>query len=165
MRIRGVCAAIAAVALVAACGSDNTPTDPGPQTILGLGATPKGATSIQLSFTGTAGDASYTVERATGAAGAFANVATIPAPAAGGIVTWTDAGLTANTVYRYHIITVRGTANSTPSGEISATTLALGSFAATINQDITADRTLFADTAYMLSGFVHVLNGATLTIE
>ncbi len=165
MRIRGVLAAIAAVALAIACGSDNNPTDPGPQVVLGLAATPKGSTSIQLSFTGTAGDASYTVERATGAAGAFANVASIPAPAAGGVVTWTDVGLTANTAYRYHIITVRGTANSIASGEISATTLALGSFAATINQDITASRTLFADTAYTLSGFVHVLNGATLTIE
>ena len=74
-------------------------------------------------------------------------------------------GLTANTLYRYRVITVRGTASSAPSGEISVTTLAFGSFAATINQDITASRTLFADTAYTLSGFIHVLNGATLTIQ
>ena len=36
---------------------------------------------------------------------------------------------------------------------------------AVINADITSDRTLYADTLYTLSGFVHVANGATLTIE
>ena len=35
----------------------------------------------------------------------------------------------------------------------------------TISQDITASRTLNAGTTYTLSGFIHVLNGATLTIE
>jgi hypothetical protein len=35
----------------------------------------------------------------------------------------------------------------------------------TISQDITTSRTLNAGTAYTLSGFIHVLNGATLTIE
>ena len=36
---------------------------------------------------------------------------------------------------------------------------------AVINADITSDRTLDADTVYTLSGFIHVANGATLTIE
>jgi hypothetical protein len=36
---------------------------------------------------------------------------------------------------------------------------------AVINADITSDRTLYADTLYTLSGFIHVANGATLTIE
>src|SRR5919112_2192198 len=115
MRISRVFAAMAAVALVAACGSDS-PTDPGPQTVLGLAATPKGATSIQLSFTGTAGDASYSVERAAGAAGTFAAAGTVPAPATGGTVTWDDTGLSASTLYRYRVITVRG-GGSAPSGE------------------------------------------------
>src|SRR5687768_8802 len=35
----------------------------------------------------------------------------------------------------------------------------------TISGDITANRTLFADTVYTISGFVHVANGATLTIQ
>ncbi|MEX0979606.1 MAG: hypothetical protein WDZ89_00835 [Gemmatimonadota bacterium] len=34
-----------------------------------------------------------------------------------------------------------------------------------ITEDITSDRTLFADTTYTLSGFIKVSNGATLTIE
>jgi hypothetical protein len=37
--------------------------------------------------------------------------------------------------------------------------------AATISADITADRTFSAETTYTLGGFVHVANGATLTIE
>jgi hypothetical protein len=37
--------------------------------------------------------------------------------------------------------------------------------AATITQNITADRTLYADTVYKLSGFIKVANGATLTIQ
>jgi hypothetical protein len=36
---------------------------------------------------------------------------------------------------------------------------------ATITGDITSNRTLFSDTTYTISGFVHVANGATLTIE
>jgi hypothetical protein len=36
--------------------------------------------------------------------------------------------------------------------------------AATISGDITANRTLVKDTVYTISGFVHVANGATLTI-
>ncbi|HKH94734.1 MAG TPA: fibronectin type III domain-containing protein [Gemmatimonadaceae bacterium] len=164
MRISRVFAAVVAVALTVACGSDSL-TDPGPEPVLGLAATPKGATSIQLSFTGTAGDASYSVERAAGAAGTFAAAGTVPAPATGGTVTWEDTGLSASTLYRYRVITVRGGGSSAASGEISATTLAFGTKAATINADIAANRTLYADTAYTISGFVHVLNGATLTIE
>ncbi|HMC55085.1 MAG TPA: hypothetical protein VKH19_07955 [Gemmatimonadaceae bacterium] len=37
--------------------------------------------------------------------------------------------------------------------------------AADISQDITASRTLYAETTYTLKGFIHVANGATLTIQ
>ena len=37
--------------------------------------------------------------------------------------------------------------------------------AAMITSDITASRTLYADTTYTISGFIHVANGATLTIQ
>jgi hypothetical protein len=40
-----------------------------------------------------------------------------------------------------------------------------GAGAAVITSDITADRTLYADTVYTLSGFIKVVNGATLTIQ
>jgi hypothetical protein len=53
----------------------------------------------------------------------------------------------------------------TPSAETSTTTLTFGNATATISTDITSSRTLYADTAYTLSGFIHVANGATLTIQ
>lgn len=37
--------------------------------------------------------------------------------------------------------------------------------AALITSDITTSRTLYADTTYTISGFIHVANGATLTIQ
>lgn len=40
-----------------------------------------------------------------------------------------------------------------------------GDRAAVISQNITADRTLYSDTVYTLSGFIRVANGATLTIQ
>ena len=36
---------------------------------------------------------------------------------------------------------------------------------AVLNTNITANRTLYADTVYTLSGFVQVISGATLTIQ
>ncbi|MGE0160541.1 MAG: hypothetical protein AB7T31_14110 [Gemmatimonadales bacterium] len=50
-------------------------------------------------------------------------------------------------------------------GDDNGTTPLPGPTEATINADITTDRTLYADTVYTISGFVHVANGATLTIE
>ena len=147
-----------------ACGSDSStgPTPPTP--VLGLSATVKGATAVQLTFNSTAGDASYDVERAEGS-GTFAAVGSVPAPAVAGPVTYTDTALKANTAYRYHVFTNRGSLRSVASGEATASTSPFGSLAATINADITASRTLYADTAYTLSGFIHVANGAILTIQ
>ena len=50
-------------------------------------------------------------------------------------------------------------------GEDNGTQPVDGPREAVLDTDITSDRTLFADTTYTLSGFVHVANGATLTIE
>ena len=146
------------------CGSDST--GPGkPQPILGLSATAKGATAVQLTFNSVAGDGSYRIERAEGAGGAFSAITTVNAPATPGVVTYDDTNLQPTTLYRYHVITVKGSDASVASGEASATTLAFGNAAADITTDIAADRTLFADTVYTLKGFIHVTNGATLTIK
>ena len=166
MSIRRALSAVAvAVSFVTvACGSDNT----GPATVsplVGVTATAKTSSSIQLTFNGAAGDASYDVERAEGATGTFAAATTITAPSSGGAVTYTDNSLKANTLYRYRAYVNRGSLRSVASGEATATTLAFGNASATINTDITASRTLYADTAYLLSGFIHVANGATLTIQ
>lgn len=159
------CLLAATSLLVAACGSDSS--GPGaPQPILGLNVTAKGATAVQLTFNSVAGDDSYDIERAEGAAGAFAAVATVAAPGTPGLVTYVDnSALKPSTLYRYHVITVKGTARSIASGESSTTTLAFGNAAADITDDITADRTLYADTVYTLKGFIHVANNKTLTIQ
>jgi hypothetical protein len=152
------------VLVLAACGSDSTGPS-APQPILGLNVTAKGATATQLTFNSVAGDNSYDIERAEGAAGAFAAVTTVTAPSTPGLVTYDDTGLKPSTLYRYHVITSKGTLKSGASGESSTTTLAFGNAAADLTTDITASRTLFADTVYTLKGFIHVANGATITIQ
>lgn len=162
---RMMTAALVAISLVAAaCGSDSTGPS-APQPILGLNTTAKGATTVQLTFNSVAGDNSYDIARAEGAAGTFATITTVTAPATPGVVTYDDSGLKPSTLYRYHVITNKGTAQSAASGEASTTTLAFGNAAADLTTDITASRTLYADTAYTLKGFIHVANGATLTIQ
>lgn len=158
--------ALAAISLIAAACSSDSSGPPPAQPILGLSATPKGATSVQLTFNSVAGDDSYEIQRAEGAGGSFATIATVPAPSTPGLITYVDnTALTPNTLYRYHVITIKGSSRSIASGESSATTLAFGNAAADITDDITADRTLYADTVYTLKGFIHVANNKTLTIQ
>ena len=158
-------ATLAAASLVAAaCGDSSGPGKPQPP--LGVAAVAKGATAIQVTFNSAAGINSYNIERAEGAAGTFAAAGTVTAPATPGPVTFDDnTGLKPTTLYRYRVIAVKGTQQSIPSGEAQVTTLAFGNAAADITGDITASRTLYADTVYTLKGFIHVANGATLTIQ
>ena len=120
---RSLTSAIAMIALSAAACSDSNTGPSAPDPIVGLSTNAKGSSSIQLSFNSRAGDTSYDIERAKGAAGAFAQITSIPAPATPGTISYTDAGLEVNTVYRYHVITHRSGLKSIPSGEASATTL------------------------------------------
>ncbi len=55
--------------------------------------------------------------------------------------------------------------SDSPGGGTGPTQCSGSACLAVIASDITADRTLHADTVYTLSGFIHVANGATLTIE
>ncbi len=159
-----VSALVASLAMLAACSSDSS-TEPLPTPVLGASGQATSTTVVKITFTSKAGDTGYNVERAEGTAGAFAQVGTVTAPATPGSVTFTDTGLKASTLYRYHIVTMKGSSVSSPSAEISVTTLAFGFAAAEINTDITANRTLYADTTYTLKGFIHVANGATLTVQ
>jgi hypothetical protein len=156
---------LAVLALGAACGSDNSPTGTTPVPVIGVTATALSTTAVKLTWTSHAGDNSYVVQRAEGAAGTFSQAGTVPAPATAGTVEFTDSGLKVNTMYRYEIITVAGTAQSAPSSETSITTKDFGNAAADVTGDITSNRTFYADTAYTLKGFIHVTNGATLTIQ
>jgi hypothetical protein len=155
-----------AIALLglAAC-SDDDPVAPTVDPPFGLQVSATGSTSIRVGFSGRAIDDSYTIERAEGAAGTFATVTTVNAPVTDGTVTYDDTGLSVQTMYRYRVKATRGSASSTFGSEQSATTLAIGSFTRTVTGDITTNTTWYRDTTYVLGGFIHVANGATLTIE
>jgi len=163
LRASLACAALA----FAGCSDDDDPVAPvAPNPPLGVTATATSSSSIRVSFSTAAGINSYNIERAAGATGGtFAQIGTVPAPTTPGTVTYDDAGLTVQSAYRYRVIAVQGSLSSAPSGETSATTLPFGSFTANISGDITANRTLYADTTYTLKAFVHVANNATLTIQ
>jgi hypothetical protein len=161
--------AMATFALTACSGDDN-PTDNTVPPVLGVQAAVNQASptsSIVVTFQSRSGDNSYNVERAAGATGGtFAQVGTQQAPATVGTVTFTDQGLALNTTYRYRVIAVRGSVSSAPSGEATATTGAAGSGGnVDVSQDISANTTWTADKTYTLKGFIHVGNGATLTIQ
>lgn len=159
---------LGAIVALAACGDDDGGTGPdnNPTPPLGLQVTALGVTSIGVSFQSTAGDNAYVVERAEGAGGAFATDTTITAPAAAGAITYTDAGLKASTLYRYRVKTQRGSKESGFTSEATATTRNFGDGPLKdVTTDITANTTWRTDTTYVLKGFIHVANGATLTIE
>lgn len=155
-----------AVALLGltAC-SDDDPVAPTVDPPLGLQVTALGSSAIRVAFNGRAIDDSYTIERAEGSAGTFATVTTINAPATDGVLSYDDTGLNVQTTYRYHVKATRGSSSSTYGSEQSTATTALGVFARTITGEITTNTTWHRDTTYTLSGFIHVANGATLTIE
>ena len=148
-----------------ACSDDDDPTAPTVDPPLGLQVTATGSSTARISFNGRAIDDSYTIERAEGAAGAFASVTTVNAPETDGTVTFDDTGLNVSTQYRYRVKATRGSSSSSYSSEQTTTTLAPGAFARTVTGDITTSTTWYRDTTYTLNGFIHVANGATLTIE
>ena len=156
---------VLAAALFAACSDDGT-TEPNVNPPLGLAVTATGATTARVTFNSLAGDNSFIIERAEGAGGAFASVATPQAPATPGTVTFDDAGLQPSTQYRYRVAAVRGSQQSSFTAEQSTTTKGPGENATKdITGDITTSQTWYVDTTYLIKGFVHVTNGATLTIQ
>lgn len=158
-------AVVLAGSFATACKSDSTTAPVAPNPILGFSVVARGSTSVQYTFTTVPGDASYEVQRAEGTTGSFASDTVITAPAASTAITVTRSGLKVNTPYRFRVVTTKGNLQSIPSSEQSASTLNVGNAGADITTDITANRTLFADTVYTLKGFIHVANGATLTIQ
>src|SRR5262245_34960977 len=104
--------------------SDDDPTAPTIDPPPGLQATATGSSSVRITFNGRAADDSYTIERAEGAAGTFASITTVNAPATDGAVTYDDTGLNVQTQYRYRVKATRGNASSGYGGEASTTTLA-----------------------------------------
>lgn len=168
---RRAVASLAFLAVAVACGGDSTSPDSGgdgpsaPTPITDLTATAVSSTSTRVAFTARVSDNSYSIERAEGT-GAFSTITSINAPGTATPVTYTDVNLKPSTGYRYRLIAIANGLSSSPSSAASVTTLAAqsGPAIADITGDITAPRTLRSDTTYTLKGFVHVTNGATLTI-
>jgi len=154
---------VATVLLLAACGDS---TDPGPQPPGDVTVTATGATSTRVTFSGQSGN-QYEIQRSTGTASTdFATIATVDGPTTGSMVEYNDTGLLASTTYRYRVATVRGGQRSAFSGIRDATTGAPGSAGeVTVESDITTNTTWTADNSYLIRGFIHVTNNATLTIQ
>ncbi|MEX0690789.1 MAG: fibronectin type III domain-containing protein [Gemmatimonadales bacterium] len=143
--------------LVVACGDDAVdPTAPLVPT--NVTVTQVSLTSVNVSWTASAGAQTYTVERASAdAPGVFTQVGT-------GLTAteFDDTGLTAGLTYSYR---VAASANGLTSEFSAVVSFATGQATATVSGNITANRTLFSDTVYVLSGYVKVQSGAVLTIE
>ncbi|MBA3316560.1 MAG: fibronectin type III domain-containing protein, partial [Gemmatimonadales bacterium] len=161
--VRTIPVAAAAVLLavsLAACGDDNTNPPATPPAPTGLAAALSADSStVELSWNAVTGATGYVLERAEGSpAGTFAQI--------GGDLTGTtysDADIEINVAYSYRVSAFNDQGTGTPSAVV---TIAIeGERVATISDNITADRTLFADTLYTLSGYVKVASGATLTIQ
>jgi hypothetical protein len=162
LRFAGYKTSIALALIVAALAACDNSTDPGPQAPADVAVIATG-TGARVTFSGRAGE-QYTIQRSTGAASTdFAAIATVDGPTSGSTVTYDDAGLFASTTYRYRVAPA---ATSNWSAIKDVTTAAPGSGGTEIIEgDITANRTLTADKTYIVRGFVHVTQGATLTIQ
>ena len=147
-------AAVTAMVTLAACSSDsNGPSTPAVPT--GLAVEPVNATTAHISWSASSGATSYSLQRALKTAPTtFTDI--------GGAITGTsydDATLTLPiTDYLYRVA-------ATNSAGTSAYSATVGFAAGVITGNVTASRTLYADTLYTLSGYVKVQNGVTLTIQ
>ncbi|MDF1501912.1 fibronectin type III domain-containing protein [Roseisolibacter sp. H3M3-2] len=134
-----------------------TVQQPAPGAPTGLTVTASG-TGASVAWTAVAGATGYVVERVTGATGgSFAEVGRPTASP------YADANLAAGTTYRYRVAALNGAAVGPFSPEV-AYTRASGPTQRTLTGTL-ATQTLRADTTYVLSGFVQVPSGQTLTIQ
>jgi hypothetical protein len=147
----------ASLGFAAACGDDDGSGPSVPATPTGLAAVLQDDGSIEVTWTAVSEATSYVLER-NEAGGAFTQ--------AGGSLTttsFTDTDVVPEVEYGYHVAAVNAVGTSPFSATVTVSTE--GPKVATLSEDITADRTLFADTVYTLQGYVKVTDGATLTIE
>lgn len=151
--------ALIAVLGLAAVGCGDNPTGPGPLVApTNVNAVATTANSVRVTLSAVKDATGYVIQRAS-ESGTFSTVGEIEG------TEYEDTGLTPSTTYRYRVAAKRGGKVGPFSSPVSATTLGVGEEVAVLAGSIGADRTLYADTAYVLHGFVHVRNGATLTIQ
>lgn len=150
---------LAAVAVVlGACGDDNDNGGNLPGIPGGVQVSQLSLTSVKVTWSTVSGASSYTVQRSVAPSlDNFTNLAT-------GVTNleYDDTGLTEGVEYRYRVAAVNSEGTGTYSTAVPVTT---GEAVATLSGNITASRTLYADTLYTLSGYVKVQSGAILTIQ
>jgi len=143
---------------LAACSGDSTGAAP-LATPSGLTATQVSLTTIHLTWSAVSGATGYLLDRTSAATpGVFTRLG-------GGTLTtaqFDDATASASVSYGYRVAAVSASDTSSFSGVIN---FATGVQQATINTNITSNRTFSSDSVYVLSGYIKVTNGATLTIQ
>lgn len=144
---------------LAAC-SDSDPTDPTPTLNPPSGVEVRALTptSVRVLWNAVSGAASYEIERAEGTGDTWV---------ASGTSSETQievTGLTTGAAYRFRVTAVAGTVRSNASNPTTSFTVPSEIFEI-ITQDITTNTTWTNDKTWVLSGFIKVANGATLTIQ
>jgi hypothetical protein len=166
---------VATAAFLGACSDDddNGPADPTPTPPTNFQAPTVTDGSVSLTWNAVTGASGYVVERETGAAPSIRG----DAPALGSVRVYevigspstnafTDATVEPATTYRYRVASVVGGEQSDYSAVVEVTTDdEPGPDVVIVDEDITENRTFVSGTTYILTGFIHVTNGATLTIE
>ena len=149
---------VIAMLALAACDDDGT----GPVQVAaptGVQAVATGQTSVRVTWNAVPQADSYEVDRSA-SGGAFATVASAVAA-----TSFDDSGLAEATEYRYRVRALRGTTPGAHSSEVAVTTEGpTGPLVRTVSA-ITESQTFHSDTTYVLTGYVKVSDGATLTIE
>jgi hypothetical protein len=157
-------AAVLLALTFAACsdddGGNNPPATPPAPTGLAAARADDGL-SIDVTWTAVTGATSYVLQRAVGASGTFETLADTITGAQ-----YTDTDITAEEAYSYKVAATNAEGTGTFSSTVTVDAGTGGGEAVdTLTGSITADRSLSADTLYVLSGYVKVAAGATITIE
>ena len=152
---RLLCACMALGALAACDSGTGTSDDLFAPT--GLAVTASSPTSVTVTFNAVPGATGYEVQRAPGTSADFTPVGTTAGSP------FSDTGLEPAATYNYRVAAVRGAEKSDFTAGQAVTLLDRP--VVTLSTDITANRRFDSDTVYVLGAFVHVANGATLTIE
>ncbi|HEX7337202.1 MAG TPA: fibronectin type III domain-containing protein, partial [Gemmatimonadales bacterium] len=160
-RLRPAAVVLLALAF-AACSDDdgtNPPATPPAPTGLAAERSDDGL-SIEVTWTPVTGATSYVLQRAVGGStGTFEEVASDLTDAQ-----YTDSDVTADEAYSYRVAATNAEGTGSFSSTVTVEPGTAGEAVDTLEGSITADRTLSADTLYVLKGYVKVASGATITI-
>ncbi len=152
----------------ATAGSTTPPSSTSIATPSGMTATASG-TTVSLRWTDNANNETFNiVQRATGTSGTFANIASL----GGNVTTYSDAGLSSGTTYKYRVRAASSTASSDWSNEATVT-IGSGTTTTTLPAPTGVRADVFSDQFYAVWGTVtgatgyevELIYGTTTTIN